>query len=140
MTPTDFFKWLGAPFSNARWSWGAMRESDQALFLRVWQDETRKIDGKLHVMVTARQWYADHPNNLGHVERLRHLEAIRVGAHSYAVMCVAKDIEASPRVIHTFNRDELFVGGNLRTVDGEDWLELIGRVPSAKVRLVAARS
>jgi hypothetical protein len=133
MTPSDFFKSLGAPFANSRWSWGAIRGTDQVLFLRVWQDETRKLDGKLHVMVTAYKWYATEPTNLGHMERLRHVKAIRGGTRTFAVMCVAEDPDASPRVIQKFNQDELFVGGNLRTEDGEEWLELTDRVPISLV-------
>jgi hypothetical protein len=134
VTPSDFFRSLGAPFANQRWSWGAVRESDQVLFLRVWQDETRKFDGKLYVMVTARKWYAGEPASPGNEERLRHIEAIRRGMRAFAVMCVAEDPDASPRVIHKFNRDELFVGGSLRTEDGEEWLELNGRVSTSTAR------
>ena len=134
MTPSDFFRYLGAPLANQRWSWGAVRQADNVVVLRVWQDETRKFDGKLHVMVTAHQWFADDPGNLGDVERLRHLDAIRAGLRAFAVMCVAADPRESPRRISKFNRDELFVGGTLRTEDGEEWLELTGRVPASTLR------
>lgn len=134
MSPTDFFRFLGAPLANHRWSWGAIRPSDGALFLRVWQDETRKIDGRLHAQVTAHQWFKDDPGNLGYAERLRHIDLIRQGAPAYAVMCVAADTTASPRVIHTFDRNDLFVGGAIRHVDGEEWLELLGRKPVSELR------
>ncbi len=134
MSPTDFFKLLGAPLTNQRWSWGALREADNTLFLRVWQDETRKIDGKLHAMVTAHAWFKDDPGNLGYAERLRHVEASRKGAPTYAVMCLAKDKTVSPRVIEKYDRDQLFVGGGLRTDAGEEWLELTGRKPVSEVR------
>ena len=139
MSPTDFFKYLGAPLANQRWSWGARRESDGALFLRVWQDETRKFEGKLYVQVTSHQWFKDDQGNLGYVERLRHVDAIRQGAPAFAVMCVARDTNASPRVIQKFDRNDLFVGGALRQEDEEEWLELKGRKPVSELRTVGAR-
>ncbi|MNG74488.1 hypothetical protein D3C76_1120100 [compost metagenome] len=44
MTQSEFFKSLGAPLKNTRWSWGA-RRSDGALVLRIWKDRTKEFDG-----------------------------------------------------------------------------------------------
>ena len=140
MSPTDFFKYLGAPLANPRWSWGARRDSDGTLFLRVWQDETRKFDGKLYVQVTAHDWFKNDQGNLGYAERVRHVEALRQGAPAFAVMCVAKDTNASPRVIQTFDRNNLFVGGSLRHEGAEEWLELKGRKPVSELRPTSAHS
>jgi len=134
LSQDEFFRSLGAPLHNARWSWGSVRASDKAIVLRVWQDETRQLDGKLHVMITARKWFADDPKNLGNTERLKHVEAIKAGAASFAVMCVAVDSKASPREMATYNKDEVFVGGSVRSADGEDWLELVRRVPVSNLR------
>jgi hypothetical protein len=35
------------------------------------------------------------------------------------VMCQAEDVEAVPRSIKSFNRNELFVGGELLELDGD---------------------
>lgn len=134
LSQEEFFRSLGAPLHNVRWSWGSVRPDDGSVILRVWQDETRKFDGKLHVMITARKWFSDDPSNLGNAERLRHVQAIMKGSPSFAIMCVAVDPKASPREMATFNKDELFVGGNVRTADGEEWLELVKRIPTSYLR------
>jgi hypothetical protein len=133
LSQEEFFRSLAAPLHNVRWSWGAVRP-DGIVILRVWQDETRKFDGKLHVMITARKWFADDPDNLGNSERLKHVKAIREGAASAAIMCVAADPKASPRRMASFNKDELFLGGAVLEADGEDWLELVKRVPVGSLR------
>ena len=38
MSQTNLFAKLGAPLANPRWSWGAIRTTDGAVFSRVWQD------------------------------------------------------------------------------------------------------
>jgi hypothetical protein len=133
VTITDFFKHLGAPLKNQRWSWGSVRD-DKVIFLRVWQDETKKIEGVYCSMVTAHKWFAHDPDNLGHAERLRQVDAIAAGALSYMIMCEAEDKDASPRVIAKFNRDDLFVGGKLRTIDGEQWIEHTGKIAASSLR------
>jgi hypothetical protein len=42
MGPKALFEKLGAPLKNTVWSWGGVR-ADGAIFLRVWEDEKRKI-------------------------------------------------------------------------------------------------
>jgi len=57
----------------------------------------------------------------------------RSGARCYLVMCEAKDIDASPRAIKSFNDQDLFVGGELREMDGDLWIERAGRVPAREL-------
>jgi hypothetical protein len=116
-----------APLASHMWSWGAVRLSDGAVFLRVWQDRERKIDGKWYSELTHHKKYQDKPDNLGFQERLRHVEAIPAGARSYLVMCEAKDPKASPRAIKGFNGREVFVGGALIEIDGDFYVERIRR-------------
>ena len=44
------------------------------------------------------------------------------------VMCEAADLNASPRVVKDFNKDEVFPGGRIVQLDGDWWVELRGRV------------
>jgi len=134
LSQTEFFQSLGAPLQDFRRSWGGVRAGDSAIFLRVWQDETRRIDGKLYTMITARKWFADDPANFGNSERLRHVEAIRAGASAFAVMCLAEDPSASPRTIRSFDDRDLFIGGGLMAFEGEEWLELVDKVSVSKLR------
>ncbi len=134
MAQSDYFKRLGAPLANVRWSWGAVRD-DGSVVLRVWQDATRHQDGKLFVQLSHLEKYGDGrgSDNLGYSERLQHIELIRRGAKAYLVMCLAEDPTASPREIKSFNSKEVFVGGELRVIDGDSWLELANRVPAESV-------
>lgn len=139
MSLSGYFERLGAPLANVRWSWGAARD-DGSVVLRVWQDGTIRKDGKMLVRLTHLEKYGDDRgnDNLGYVERLQHVDLIRQGARSYLVMCLAKDPSASPREIKSFNNDEVFVGGDLQTIDGEAWVEVVSRVPASAVTLPAA--
>ena len=47
---------------------------------------------------------------------------------------VAEDAKTSPREMATFNKDEVFVGGNVRSADGEEWLQLVKRIPTSSLR------
>jgi hypothetical protein len=128
MSKKQFFETLGAPLANPRWSWGAVRSSDGAVFLRVWQDRIRRHDGSLFVRVTHEERFADDPDNLGYQERGRHVELIRAGAPCFLVMCEAVDVDATPRAIKDFNKDEVFPGGRVVQLDGDWWVELLPRV------------
>lgn len=134
LSQTEFFKSFDAPLQDFRRSWGGVRSGDGAIFLRVWQDETRRINGKLYTMVTARKWFADDPANFGNNERVRHVEAIRLGAPAFAVMCLAEDPSVSPRTIRSFDDRELFIGHGLISHEGEEWLELVDKVSVSKLR------
>jgi hypothetical protein len=128
MSLTELFKNLGAPLNNNRWSWGAV-SPDGVVFLRVWDDEKKKINGKSHVRVTAYDYFKGKPNDNGWKERLRHLELIKQGAQSYMVICFAKDVNASPREINTYSNRMLWKAGNWIEHDGDIWLEIEEAVP-----------
>ena len=134
MTITDLFRYLGAPLANQRWSWGSVRPTDGAVFLRVWQDESRKLEQGSYSQITFAEFFRANPSNVGYVERTKHVELIRAGAPSFMVMCVAADPKANPRKIARIDRNDVFVGGALRDVDGDWWLERTERRPIAAVR------
>ncbi|MRK22947.1 hypothetical protein FUT48_20205 [Pseudomonas sp. JG-B] len=126
---TQFFAALGAPLRMVRQSWGAVR-ADGAVFLRVWQDRCEKRDGIRYVQLTHLEKYGGDNSNFGYTERRSHVDLIREGAPCYLVMCLAKDPDASPRDIKSFNGDAVFVGGVLKQFDEDWWIELAGKVPS----------
>ncbi|MDQ7968574.1 MAG: hypothetical protein REI95_02935, partial [Oxalicibacterium faecigallinarum] len=128
------FKELGAPLNKHMWSWGSVRETDGAVFLRVWQDGTKKMierGGRYYTWVTD---VVDADQSLGANERRAHVEMIRGGRDSYMIMCQAVDDEAKVRDIAGFNEDELFLGGELWEFDGAIWLEHTGRVQVRDIR------
>lgn len=133
MSPSELFRRLGAPLKNVVWSWGAVRSSDNTVFLRVWQDRERKVDGKWYTRLTHHAVFVDDPANLGWQERLAHVAKIREGAPCYLVMCEAKDVNASPRAIKSFNDRELFVGGAVVEMDGDWWIERTARISAREL-------
>jgi len=131
MTISQFFEMLEAPLVCFRRSWGAYRAEDNVLFLRVWQDECTSIDKKRCVRILNAESTGD---SFGRKERREHIQAIETGTPVYLIMCVAKDPGAVPRSIHRFNRDELFIGGKVHTLDGNVWLELVGRIKTSVLK------
>jgi hypothetical protein len=115
---------------------GAIRDSDQVVFLRVWQDQCKTLEGRRVVLVDIPPAHTrpDQETN-GRDERRMHLAKIKSGAQCYMVMCEAKDASSEPRKIKNINRDDLFQGGKVVETDAGVWLEIAARVP---VRDVAA--
>ncbi len=123
MSLTQFFKKMKAPLCNQIWSWGSTM-SDGTVLLRVWQDQVQKIDGKKYVAVADHNYTQNSP---GYGERLAHIQSVRQGAKCYLVMCLAKDKEAMPRSIKSYNKDYLFVGGGTIEKDGKIYMEIIDK-------------
>lgn len=122
-----FFRKLDAPLNNSRWSWGAVGQ-DGNVYLRVWQDETKNVDGQLRVRI-----YLDgvhDESNPGNNERKEHIKMIENGAKCLMVMCLAKDKDAPKREIKHYNKRNLFVGGNLLKDGADIWIEILDKVPT----------
>lgn len=126
MTQTQMFARLGAPLKNSRWSMGSVREADGALFLRVWQDGSRRINGKRYIRLSDELPPED---DVGATERLEHVKLAEAGQPCYLIMCQPEDPKAEPRKVQSFNRREVFVGGEVIVEDNAYWVELEGRVP-----------
>ena len=129
MSISSFFASLGAPLVNSRWSWGAQRPFDGAIFLRVFQEEKWIGDGRLHMAIGWGVELTADGQRPGYHERMRHVAAIRAGAPCFMVMCSAQDPTAPPGSwrIAFFDEDELRVGGKLVDRDGITYIEVAGR-------------
>jgi hypothetical protein len=127
MSVTRFFERLGAPLANTRWSWGARRASDGAVFLRVWQSEKLIEGGRLHFLVLGDSDENAPAPRLGYNERLKHLEAVRNGAPCYLVMCMARDTAAAQWKIAGFEEESVFLAGRLVQKGRQLWIEALGR-------------
>jgi hypothetical protein len=110
-----------------------VRESDGAVFLRVWQDQKVKLDGKMHMMVTHHSAYVGNENSPGYTERLQHVELAKSGRPVYMIMCIVKDPEEFPRKIDRFIKDDIFIGGEIVDYDGDTWIEQSGRVSACNI-------
>ena len=134
MTQSDYFELLGSPLHNTRWSWGSIRH-DGTVFLRVWQDESRKHENSRYIRITNHEKFSNDQNNLGYQERVGHVELIRKGAKCIMIMCVADPDSLPQRVVKNFNSDEVFLGGKTIQLDGDTWIELGARVPFLTAKL-----
>lgn len=130
MNQTDFFRMLGAPLANARWSWGSVR-SDGTVFLRVWEDGRQKFGDSIFVRIGRLK--PKPKSKQGPRERHKHIERIKQGAPCFLVMCKTRDLKASPRTIDSFNEEQVFPGGKIIDRDGEFWIELLSAVPVRSV-------
>ena len=126
MSITAMFEKLGAPLANSRWSWGGVRQ-DGTVVLRVWQNETRRINGQTHIRLTHHVAFVGREDNLGYQERLQQLAQIRDGAKCYMVMCEPRNTQEVPRVIKAFNEREVFRAGELVEHEGDLWAPIAAR-------------
>lgn len=132
MSITALFEKLGAPLANSRWSWGGMR-GDGSVVLRVWQNETRRIDGKFYVQLTHHEVFAGREDNLGYQERNRHVKQTQAGARCYMVMCEAEEPKTDPRKIKRFEKNSVLVAGELIEHEGDLWAPIADRKPASQV-------
>ena len=115
------FKRVGAPLRVPRQSWGSVRETDGTVFLRVWQEECRKIGGIMCALV----YRSEGVSCFGRTERLQHIQLIKSGAPCLLVMCVAKDPKVHPKSIAKVNERELFVTtGEIVDDDGDLYVQM----------------
>jgi hypothetical protein len=84
MNRKELFERLGAPLWNYQWSWGADRQEDRSVFLCVWADKIRHIDGASFVPVTN---FGRPDTTAGHREREEHLNQVQNGAPCYLIIC-----------------------------------------------------
>jgi hypothetical protein len=128
MSLSDLFVRFGAPLANTRWSWGSVR-GDDTVFLRVWTDEMKTVDRRRYVRLINRRAYEEAQDNLGYAERCQHVQMLIDGAPGYAVLCRAAEPRARSREIVSFDAQTLFRLGEIAVFDGDEWGEVVERVP-----------
>ena len=131
MNQSDFFARLGAPLNNFRWSWGAVRQKDGAVFLRVWKEQPRTRNGGqfVHFTLLPRK-KATSP---GHKERVDHLDLIRGGAKCFFIIVESKDRTSKPRRVSRFNESQVFPGGRVEELNGKLWIEMLPGIPVEEI-------
>jgi putative restriction endonuclease len=125
-TISGFFRdTLGSPLSNTRWSWGASNLVTGQLFLRVWEDERKTINGTEYIAIFGSDWESKSP---GLPERRRHVELLWQGIEGYGVLCTAVDPHSTgPREILAFDQERLIQFGSLRDDAGTTYAEIVAR-------------
>ena len=98
---------------------------DGNVYLRVWEHEFRRIDGKRHALILRRQGGRDaHRRRPGRREREHHVERIQQGAKAFCVVCRAKDPKATPKAIASFDETPPLQGRRVVPQDGNLYLEV----------------
>lgn len=130
MKMAAFFESIGAPLKNRRWSWGARRSKDGAIFLRTWNVESY-VDSDGHQWV---QIAFQHGNGPGWNERQEHIQAIESGARCFLVMCEVEDAAAVPWRIAAFDDRTVRVGGEIKHDKGSTWIRVVDHKSIFEVR------
>ena len=94
----------------------------------------RTVEGRRYVRLINRRAYATAAENLGFTERCAHVEMLAKGAPGYAVLCTAAEPTARSREIVSFDGKTVFRLGPLTIFDGDEWAEVIDRIPVRAVR------
>jgi putative restriction endonuclease len=117
---------LGSGLRNGRWSWGSFDPVMNRVYLRVWEDQFRVVDGDEYVLVLRPSPRRQSP---GYAEREAHLELIEAGAEGYGVVCTAKDpLTDGARAIKHFDPNTLLEFGPLVDFADGRYARVRGRV------------
>src|SRR5581483_12073641 len=74
---------LGVKLRNHQWSWGALDQASNRVFLRIWRAEISQSAKGERVVVLGRDW---NPKAPGNRERQRHIQAIGMGVPAIGVL------------------------------------------------------
>lgn len=119
-----FVETLGANPGNPRWSWGAYDSFTDRVYLRVWADEFRVVDGLECVLVLRS---TPRIASSGRQERETHLDRVRAGSAGFGIVCEAVDPSAhGARKIKRFNTETLIEIAALKVQD-DDIYAVVGR-------------
>lgn len=131
---TKFFARLGFPLHNSRWSWGA--RADLGVLLTTWEDD---LDKSGH-FVRVGWWRLQVRSSAGLNERLDHLRMLWSGGLAgYTVLATAKDAEARPRKIESYDSENVRAIVSLTArPDGSIWAELGENVSVNRLKKHAA--
>jgi putative restriction endonuclease len=125
-----FSRTLGAPLRNARWSWGAISPTTGQLFLRIWEDQRKTVDGVSCFLILRGKWRS---NSEGTPERHEHIELMKRGARAFGVVQVAERTGGGGRVMKSFNSHALIRFGRLIEKGDSVYATIAGQVPVAAV-------
>jgi hypothetical protein len=130
MNISDFYEnTLGANLSNPRWSWGAYNPITNRLFLRVWRDQKKIIDGKEVIAICSKN---SKSKSRGYPERIRHVDNLRKGIEGFGVICDNKINELkNERSIKHFDSDSLLQFGKIIEKGNYIYAQIVNRIPVA---------
>jgi len=128
MSISDFYKnTLGANLRNQRNSCGAYNPITNRLFLRVWRDDKKIIEGKEVIKICSKN---SKSKSRGYPERIRHVNDLKDGVEGYGVLCDKKINESkNERSIKHFDNDFLLQFGKVIEVGKYIYTQIVNRIP-----------
>lgn len=132
LSMSAYFRALGAPLNNYRWSWGARRIPSGEVILRVWTDKVIERNGRQYVELADVASFKNS-KHLGYRERLAHIEMLRNGAKGYLIFCSAQDPKVMPRKIVSFDSQRVFPTTDLIDIRGDAWIGFADPIPSCSL-------
>ncbi len=129
---TPFFEEiLGAKLANLNWSLGAIDSASNRVFLKVWTDCIDKNRVRVY-------WKDDTLDRKAKNERLKHLNAIRDGAHCFGVLCeMFIDPYSGKRKRKAFDDKQLLRLGDFDDLSKKGNVisaQILGRFPVSKLQ------
>jgi len=135
---TFFEKVLGKKLRNPQWSWGALDDATNRVYLRVWKDEIEPTPDGERVLVLR---HKPRRKSSGYPEREEHLNAIRKGATGLGVVCVsAIPVGNEKRQLRSFESESLLLLGRLTENDVAVFAQIAGRIDIAKLPSLGAET
>ena len=133
MKITQFFEEvLGAKLKNRFFSWGALSNSGDRVFLRVFTDEI-ETDGEGQ---KAKVFWKEPTGSMhGYNERETHMEAIKDGAKGFVIVCERGDPDShGNRRITDFDHETLLVLGPLSEEDRFTYARIVGTIKTRELQ------
>jgi hypothetical protein len=111
-TLTEAFKYFGATGANPRWSWSARSDDGDVVVMTLWKDQLDYSGEPIKFDCFGDDGLSRWKDKPGNRERAKNLKWAldNCGGEFRVVVTVAKDAEASPRVIqHCYPVDRLIM-------------------------------
>ena len=117
---------LGVKLRNTRWSWGALDDITNCVFLSVWEYYIEPVPEGERIVVRHEK---PRQHLHGYNERCRHLNLMREGTTGFGIVCIPADNKAESWTIKSFDETTLLQLGSLTEENNQTYAHIDARVP-----------
>ena len=119
---SKFFETIGAPLTNVMWSWGSISQKSGDVFLKVWDDEKKKIDNKICFKILNLEGI--EISKSGYVERVQQIDKIKIEHRKgFLVIIYPKKNSQDKRQIFDYKSDAVLPIIEIFEHDRQLWAE-----------------
>jgi hypothetical protein len=119
---------LAARLAHGQQAWGAWSERDQRLYLRLWRHQITPDRTRI-VVFEKGKWGLNPNEKFGGNQRRSHIEDIKRGVPTFAVLCTAKEIDSRHRKIVGFDPDYLIRLGEITEDEKFEYAKIAAKIP-----------